>query len=83
MNKAEDVHLNELSEDQGAEPGIEYKRRREARLAAAARQIQRFRKVGILRLALLAAVLVMGWLALKGLASWWWVLLPRRPFSFG
>lgn len=80
MNEAEDNHLNELSEDQRVEPEIEYQRRRETRLAEAARQIQRFRKVGILRLSLLAAVFMMGWLALKGVVSWWWVLLPTAIF---
>jgi len=49
-------------------------RRREARRAESTRQMQRFRKVGILRLAVLAAGLVLAWFALDGLAVWW--LLP-------
>ncbi|HEX7176614.1 MAG TPA: hypothetical protein VF240_15220 [Pyrinomonadaceae bacterium] len=49
-------------------------RRREARLAEAARRMQRFRKVGFLRLAALAAGLVLIWLVIGGLAFWW--LLP-------
>jgi hypothetical protein len=74
MKETGDISLNELKEDQAAEPRLEYTRRREARTAEAARQEQRFRKVGILRLALLAAGLVLAWLVFNGLAAWW--LLP-------
>ena len=74
------VSLNELTEDQTAEPRIEYARRREARRAEAARQMQRFRKVGIVRLASLAAGLVLLWLVFKGLVAWWWLLLPSAVF---
>ncbi len=74
MNETEDGLLNELTEHQTAEPRAEYMRRREARLAEAARQTQRFRKVGLLRLASLAVGLVLIWLVFNGLAFWW--LLP-------
>ncbi|MBA2733254.1 MAG: DNA mismatch repair protein MutS, partial [Acidobacteria bacterium] len=74
MKETGDIPLNLLKEDQAAEPRVEYARRREARTAETARQEQRFRKVGILRLALLAAGLVLVWFAFKGLAAWW--LLP-------
>ena len=69
---------NELTEDQTA-PGIEYERRREARLAEAARQMRRFRKVGIVRLAALAAGLVLLWFVFQGL-SLWWLLPPAAVF---
>jgi hypothetical protein len=72
--------VNGLVEDQRAEPRIEYTRRREARLAEAARQMQRFRKVGILRLSLLVVGLILAWLAIKGLIVWWWVILPTVGF---
>lgn len=80
MIEAEDDLLNELTATQTAEPQIEYALRREARRAEAARFIQRFRKVGILRLALLAAMLVLVWLAFKGQSSWWWLLVPLAVF---
>ena len=72
--------VNGLVEDRRAEPRIEYTRRREEHLAEAGRQMQRFRKVGILRLSLLAVGLVLVWLAIKGLVIWWWVLLPAAGF---
>lgn len=71
---------NELTSTQTAEPRIEYARRRDARRAEAARHIQRFRKVGILRLAALAVGLVLVWLAFDGRVSWWWVLPPAIIF---
>jgi hypothetical protein len=73
-NEAGDDRLNELTQQQAAEPREEYVRRRQARLASAQLQTQRFRRVGILRLASLAAVLLTAWLTLIGLASWWWLL---------
>jgi hypothetical protein len=63
-----------------AEPRVEYTRRREARLAEAARQMQRFRTYGILRLAVLVAGLTLGWFVYAGLAAWWWLLLPSAAF---
>jgi hypothetical protein len=70
----------ELAEDISAQPRLEYERRAEARRAEAARQFQRFRTFGIARLAALAPGLGMLWLAIKGLASWWWLLLPSATF---
>jgi hypothetical protein len=74
MNKAEVAPLEALTAEQMAGPRIEYTRRRQERRAESARQVERFRLVGILRLASLAALLVVAWLALKGLIVWW--LLP-------
>ncbi len=80
MNDAEDNLLNELTATQTAEPRIEYTRRATERRAEATRQLERFRKVGIVRLALLAAALVLAWLAFNRLVSWWWVLPPSALF---
>lgn len=55
-------------------PRIEYQQRIEARLAEAARQMRRFRHVGIVRLTVLAIAGVLAWLAYNGLSIWW--LLP-------
>ena len=75
MNETEGVPLNEPEERQTAEPRVEYVRRRDARLAEAARKMQRFRKVGVVRLASLAIGLVLLWFVLfRGLSLWW--LLP-------
>ena len=79
MNETEDGPLNELAEGQTAEPRIEYMRRREARLMEAAHQTQRFRRIGILRLASLAAGLVLVWFVFGGLA-FWWLLPPASVF---
>lgn len=65
---------NELEERQTTEPWTEYTRRREARLAEAARHMLSFRKVGVVRLASLAAGLALLWPVFNGLAFWW--LLP-------
>jgi hypothetical protein len=80
MNGAEDSPLNELTENQAAEPGLEYTRRAKARRLEAAQLLRRFRKVGILRLALLAIGLVIVWLAFNKTISWGWVLAPTAPF---
>ena len=56
------------------DPRAEYTRRREARLAEAGRQMQRFRKVGVVRLAALALGLVLLWFIYSGLSVW--LLLP-------
>ena len=80
MNDAEDGLLNELTATQTALPRIEYTRRAAERRAEATRHMQRFRKVGIVRLALLAAVLVLAWLAYDGRVSWWWALPPSALF---
>jgi hypothetical protein len=80
MNDAGDDSLNELTTTETAEPRVEYTRRVELRRAEAARQMLRFRKVGILRLALLAAGLVLAWLAFNEQLSWWWILVPVAIF---
>ena len=80
MNEPEDTALQELAATQSTAPGIEYERRAKARRAEAEHQVQRFRRVGILRLALLTTTLVLAWFALKGLAAWWWLLPPSVVF---
>ncbi|HWS99378.1 MAG TPA: hypothetical protein VN256_03825, partial [Pyrinomonadaceae bacterium] len=57
---------SDLKEVQGTEPRVEYERRRAARLAAAEREMQRFRKVGLVRIGLLALGLALVWLAYSG-----------------
>ncbi|HEY0384470.1 MAG TPA: hypothetical protein VGC64_00595, partial [Pyrinomonadaceae bacterium] len=79
MTKPEDDSINELQDEQKAEPRREYMSRREARRAEALRLMQRFRAVGILRLVTLAAGLLTGWLVLNGLA-FWWLLPPAAVF---
>ena len=68
-----------MSDEQAAEPRIEYARRREARLTEAGRQMRRFRRVGIARLASLIAAIVSAWAAFRGL-SLWWSLAPAISF---
>ncbi len=80
MNEKGNSPLNELTEQQPAEPRFEYTLRADERRAEAARQMQRFRKVGGVRLVALAAGLVLLWLAIKGQAAWWWLLLPLVAF---
>lgn len=63
-----------MTEDEAAQPRIEYTQRAEARLAESARQMTSFRKVGILRLVLMAIGLVLAWFAFKDVVSWWWLL---------
>ncbi len=63
-----------MTEDEAAQPLIEYTRRSESRHAESARQMKSFRKVGVLRLTLLATGLVLAWPAFKGLVAWWWLL---------
>ena len=79
MNETEESRLVDLTEHQAVEPRIEYTRRREARLAEAVHQMRRFRKVGLLRLASLAAGLVLLWLVFNGL-TFWWLLPPAIVF---
>ncbi|HKO35902.1 MAG TPA: hypothetical protein VJV21_05445 [Pyrinomonadaceae bacterium] len=57
------------------EPRVEYARRIEARLAEAASLMKRFRQVGIARLGMVAALLLLTWFVISGL-SFWWLLLP-------
>jgi MutS domain V len=80
MNEPESNSLNDSTAAQTAEPRLEYMRRRDARLADAARRMQGFRKVGILRLAALAAGIALALLALKGMVNWWWLLAPAALF---
>src|SRR5687767_8308747 len=80
MNKAEDGHLKNLTEDHAVEPRIEYTQRAESRRVEAARQMKSFRKVGILRLASVATGLVLAWFVFKGLIAWWWLLPPTAVF---
>ncbi len=63
-----------MTEDDAAQPLSEYTRRAESRHAESARQMKSFRKVGVLRLTLLATGLVLAWPAFKGLVAWWWLL---------
>jgi hypothetical protein len=62
-------------EKPATEPRVEYARRIEARLAEAASRMKRFRQVGLVRLGMLAALLLLIWFAINGL-SFWWLLLP-------
>jgi len=71
---------SDLKEVQGTEPRVEYERRRAARLAAAEREMQRFRKVGLVRIGLLALGLALVWLAYSGLVAWWWWIVPAAVF---
>jgi len=74
MNETERVPFDESQEHQTAGPRVEYVGRREARLAEAAGQMQRFRKFGIVRLASLAIGLVLLWFVVfRGLSIWWLV----------
>jgi hypothetical protein len=56
------------------DPRSEYLRRIDERRAEGARQFQRFRKVGFVRLAVLAIGLILLWRAFNGLAAWWLVV---------
>src|SRR5688572_19972178 len=80
MDTVEHDSLKQLTGEPTAEPGIEYSHRAQLRRAEAAQQMNRFRKVGVLRLVLLATALVSSVLALKGLIVWWWVLPPWAAF---
>src|SRR5829696_2109889 len=53
------------------DPRSEYLRRIDERRAEAARQFQRFRKVGFVRLAVLAIGLILLWRVFGGLSAWW------------
>ncbi|HEX8128505.1 MAG TPA: hypothetical protein VF527_05335, partial [Pyrinomonadaceae bacterium] len=76
MNKTGSDSLNSLTAEQPASPQTEYEQRRAARLAEAARQMHRFRTVGILRLAMLVIALMLAWPVYTGLVSWWWLIPP-------
>lgn len=57
-----------------SDPRSEYLRRIDERRAESARQFQRFRKVGFVRLAVLAIGLILLWFVFGGLSAWWLVL---------
>ncbi len=80
MIATEDRAVEELTEQQTVDPRLEYTRRREARLAEASRQTERFRKVGLFRLASLVAGLFLLWLVLFNELSFWWLLPPAIIF---
>jgi hypothetical protein len=61
------------------DPRSEYLRRIDERRAESARQFQRFRKVGFVRLAVLAAGLIMLWRVFDDLSAWW-LALPALVF---
>jgi hypothetical protein len=61
------------------DPRAEYLRRVEERRSEAARQFQRFRKVGFVRLAFLAVGLIVLWRVFGGLSAWW-LALPAVLF---
>jgi hypothetical protein len=67
-------HSNNITDEQTAEPRIEYTRRIAASKAEAARQMRDFRQVGMVRLAMIAVGLVLAWRAFHGLSAWW--LIP-------
>jgi MutS domain V len=80
MVETTNAPFNKLTTEPQAAPRIEYEQRRAARLAEAARQMQRFRTFGILRLAVLVVGLALIWFVYNGLAVWWWLLLPVVGF---
>src|SRR5687768_18268502 len=61
------------------DPRSEYLRRIDERRAEAARQFQSFRKIGFVRLAVLAIGLILLWSVFGGL-SVWWLVLPAVVF---
>lgn len=61
------------------DPRSEYLRRIEERRAEAARQFQRFRKVGVVRLVVLAIGLILLWFVWGGLSAWW-LMFPVALF---
>ncbi len=69
-----------MTDKQTREPRVEYTSRIEARLAEAARHMRRFRRVGIVRLSVLAVLPVLAWFVLNGLSAWW-LLLPVMGFA--
>lgn len=78
MREAAGATANDVTGDQTG-PRAEYERRRGERLEEAAGRMRLFRKVGIARLASLLALVVMTWLAFRGLSAWW-LLGPAVTF---
>jgi hypothetical protein len=60
-------------------PRTEYLRRIDERRATTTREMQRFRKIGFIRLAALAIGLILLWRAFVDLSAWW-LLLPAIVF---
>jgi hypothetical protein len=60
-------------------PRTEYLRRIDERRATSTREMQRFRKIGFIRLAALAIGLILLWRAFVDLSAWW-LLLPAIVF---
>src|SRR5436189_696237 len=65
--------------DQTIDPRAEYSLRIEARLAEAASQFQRFRRIGLVRLIFVAVFLLLAGFVYNGL-SFWWLLVPVTGF---
>ena len=61
------------------DPRTEYLRRIDERRAESARQFQRFRNVGFIRLALIAIGLILLWRVFAGLPAWW-LVVPTALF---
>ena len=61
------------------DPRNEYLRRIDERRANSIRLMQRFRKIGFIRLAALALGLILLWCVFAGLSAWW-LLLPGAVF---
>ncbi|HYG82975.1 MAG TPA: hypothetical protein VD861_21440, partial [Pyrinomonadaceae bacterium] len=80
MRETEDGRSKELAEGRETDPRVEYARRRDARLEAAAREARRFRKVGLARISSLALGLALVWLAYGGVVAWWWWIGPAAVF---
>jgi len=62
------------------DPRTEYLRRIDERRSNSARLMQRFRKIGFVRLAFLAIALVLLWLVVFGGLSAWWLVFPSVLF---
>jgi MutS-like protein len=63
-----------------SEPRSEYLRRIDERRASSARLLQRFRKIGFIRLAALAVGLILLWFVVFAGLSAWWLVFPAVVF---
>ena len=79
MLETQAILTKDLTETIPAEPREEYLRRIDARRSEAARQMLRFRRVGVVRLALIAVGLILLWRSFHGMSPWW-LLLPAGLF---
>ena len=75
MNETNGSPVYGTETEQPLQPRIEYAKRRAARLAEAAGQMRVFRTVGMIRLAVVLAGLVVAWLVYNNLAQWW-LMIP-------